>query len=357
MARKSTVRDDGSAVPVPDWLEELPSLEGREVGDLVFIREITRGGMAVIYEAYQKNLRRRVAVKLLPPASVKDEFKRRIFDREAEGVANLQHPNVVQIFSIGQFEGMRYFVMELIRGKTLEEMLEHRRRRPAQSQRVMMEEEACRIIEPALEALSYAHRQGIVHRDIKPSNIMVDHTGRVFLTDFGVLKMMTDDEGAERVMAGTPAYMAPEQSRGEAVDARADLYAVGLLLLEMLTGMPCVEGVKATDMLLRAQQPQEEGEWHAPISSAMARVICKATQPDPAERYQTAEEMLQAMREPRAVAGAAAVPVSASASADSGEGESFVSQYRMALAVVVILATACIALAFGLAHLLLRMKS
>ncbi len=317
--------------------------------------------MAVVYEAYQKNLRRRVAVKILPPSSVRDDFKKKTFDREAEAVANLQHPNIVQIYSIGQFEGMSYFVMELVKGKTLEEILQHRRNRPARSQRVMMKEEACRILLPVLDALAYTHEQGIVHRDIKPANIMIDQAGRVFLTDFGVLRLETDDEGTTRVLAGTPAYMAPEQRRGEIVDGRADLYAVGLIFLEMLTATPPREGVDATDLLLAAQQPEEDGGWQVPLEPEVVRFIWRAVRPDPDARFQTAAEMMEAMKAlvtPGTLSvPAAAEPVEADATEDEpSTTEEMHTRYRKAMILVAVLAALCGVLGFWLVHLVLKLQ-
>ncbi|HUF31146.1 MAG TPA: serine/threonine-protein kinase, partial [Gemmatimonadaceae bacterium] len=199
-------------------------------------REIGRGGMGIVYRAKDKRLKRIVAVKVLPPEfSYRSEIKTR-FLREAETAAQLNHPNIVPIYSVDESEGLVYFVMACIDGSTLARELNERGRLGVdQTRRVMRE---------VTDALAYAHGRGVVHRDIKPDNILLDgETGRAMVTDFGIARAM-QESGDSRLTAtgmaiGTPTYMSPEQAVGDKViDGRSDLYALGVVAYQMLAGEP-----------------------------------------------------------------------------------------------------------------------
>ena len=221
----------------------MASLAGQMLGPYQLEEFVGRGGMAVVYKALQPNLRRYVAVKILPPYFVHEEGFRARFQREAEMVAQLEHPNILPIFDYGQDGDIPYIVMPYVTGGTLRDWLS----RPEPL------EEGVRVFSRILSALEYAHGQRVIHRDLKPSNILMSQADWPLLADFGIAKIM---ESAMRLtqsgtMVGTPEYMAPELSEGGITDARSDLYAMGVILFEMLAGRLPFEGPTALAVILQ----------------------------------------------------------------------------------------------------------
>ena len=210
---------------------------------LEIIECLGRGGMGVVYKARQKSLNRLVALKLLAPERVRDAKFAERFAREAQALAALNHPNIVTIHDFGQAGGFYYLLMEFVDGVNLRQLLRARKFTP---------EEALAIVPPLCDALQFAHDRGIVHRDIKPENLLLDKAGRVKVADFGIAKMLggngradlpvgQDDEAAQQHgptgVVGTPSYSAPEQQSDPArVDNRADIYSLGVVFYELLTG-------------------------------------------------------------------------------------------------------------------------
>ncbi|MGD8728022.1 MAG: serine/threonine-protein kinase, partial [Gemmatimonadales bacterium] len=188
--------------------------------------EIGRGGMGIVFSARDVKLRRRVAIKVLPPELAFREEIRKRFTREAQTAARLSHPHIVPIHAVGEDGGLVYFVMGYVDGESLAARLRRRERLPA--------EEARRIMKETADALGLAHAMGVIHRDIKPDNILLEGTRRrVMVTDFGIAKALTDASGGTLtgtgVAIGTPAYMSPEQAAGEReIDARSDVYSLGV---------------------------------------------------------------------------------------------------------------------------------
>jgi serine/threonine protein kinase len=207
--------------------------------------EIGRGGMGVVYRARDERLKRRVAIKVLPPELAFQQEIRARFTREAETAARLSHPHIVPIHSVGEGNGLVYFVMGYVDGESLGARLKRRGRLPV--------EEARRIMKETADALSAAHAMSVIHRDIKPDNILLEGTrGRVMVTDFGIAKAMSGSGGtltSAGVAIGTPQYMSPEQAAGEKeIDGRSDLYSLGIVSYQMLTGelpfnAPTVAGI------------------------------------------------------------------------------------------------------------------
>ncbi|MBI3270670.1 MAG: protein kinase [Planctomycetes bacterium] len=210
-----------------------PFAAGGTLGPYRILEMIGRGGMGMVYKAVQISLERVVALKILPPAFALDtEFVRR-FDREAKTLANLNHPNIVSIYDLGRSSGFYYFAMEFVDGESLRALLRRRALDPAAVLRLAL---------PLCDALAYAHAEGVVHRDVKPENILVDRRGRVKVADFGLARLTAPRTGMEAmtrtgVVMGTFDYMAPEQrEETRKVDHRADIYALGVVLYEALTG-------------------------------------------------------------------------------------------------------------------------
>ena len=210
----------------------MTDLSGKQLGPYELIEPIGRGGMATVYRARQPSMEREVAIKIIADhLAADDEFMRR-FQREAQIIAQLNHPHIVPVYDFGRDNGSAYLVMRLIEGGNL--ATELRREGSLPVARVL------RLTRQIASALAYAHQRGIVHRDLKPTNILLDADGDAYLTDFGIAKMLagqpTTGLTAEGSVMGTPTYMAPEQWRAEPVDGRTDIYALGVLIYQMLLG-------------------------------------------------------------------------------------------------------------------------
>ncbi|MCZ6858319.1 MAG: protein kinase [Gemmatimonadetes bacterium] len=257
--------------------------------------EIGRGGMGVVYVARDLKLKRRVAIKVLPPdLAYRSEIRER-FTREAQTSARLSHPHIVPIHAVGEADGLVYFVMGFVDGESLGARLKRRGKLPI--------EEVRRIMKETSDALGLAHTMGIIHRDIKPDNVLLDGTRRrVMVTDFGIAKALSDGGGGTLtgtgVAIGTPTYMSPEQAAGErAVDARSDLYALGVVGYEMLTGQvpfkaPTVPGIlmkqitePAPDILIGRPECPEE----------LAATVMRCLEKDPENRWATADALRRAL--------------------------------------------------------------
>ncbi len=268
-------------------------MANRKLGKYEIIERLGRGGMAEVYRAYHTSLDRYVAIKVLHAFLADDpEFKNR-FEKEAQNVAKLKQSHIVQVYDFEyDAEGESYYmVMELIEGPTLKERLVGL----AEQDRLMPLDESLRIIREAAEALAYAHSRNMIHRDVKPANLMLDHDDRVVLTDFGIAKIVTGVQfTASGGMVGTPAYMAPEQGLGEAGDERSDLYSLGVILFQLVTGtLPYEADTPLATILKHLHEPTPSARARNPIlPEAIDRVIAKAMAKDPEDRYQTASQFI-----------------------------------------------------------------
>ncbi|MCB9006869.1 MAG: serine/threonine protein kinase [Ardenticatenaceae bacterium] len=269
-------------------------LTGRIFGKYKLYNRLGSGGMARVYKAYQSNLDRYVALKVLHSAlAEEDEFIGR-FEREASAVARMRHPNIVQVFDYDTEGDSHYMVMEYIEGPTLKDELHHRTR---ESQQFTLNE-MFTIIAALASALDYAHVRGIIHRDIKPANIMFTRDGEVVLTDFGIVRML----GMPRytltgVIAGTPAYMAPEQAKSLTSDHRSDIYSLGVILYELVTGHTPFSGNTPLEIIQKhIEEPPPLADLSDEIPIAVAQVISKALAKDPENRFQTAYGLAVALQ-------------------------------------------------------------
>ncbi len=288
-------RESGGPARVAD------PIVGSTVGNCVVESLLGQGGMARVYRARQTNLERTVAIKILPPYYAADpDFVER-FKLEAKALARLSHPHIVIIHDAGEDDGRLYIIMEYISGGTLRDYME----RPRMDR--MQPREITRIIREVASALTYAHHQGIIHRDVKPVNVLMDASRRAVLSDFGISKMMASSAAMTRSGAGvgTPEYMSPEQCRGGAVDARADIYALGVMLYEMLTGRTPFEADNYTALAHSHiyETPTPPSQLNPRISPAVQAVVMKALEKDPADRFQEATEMSIALDQAVAAQG------------------------------------------------------
>ena len=258
-------------------------------------REIGRGGFGVVYRAKDRRLKRTVAIKILPPElAFRSEIKTR-FLREAETAAQLNHPNIVPIYSVDEAEGIVYFAMAYVAGDNLAKRLHDKG--------VLTVDETRRILRDVADALAYAHERGVIHRDIKPDNILLDaESGRPMVTDFGIARAVSDG-GDSRLTAtgmaiGTPAYMSPEQAAGEReIDGRSDLYALGILGYQMLVGEPPFMASSTPAILVKhiSERPVPIEQRRADVPEDLARAIMMLLEKDPANRFPSASALVSAL--------------------------------------------------------------
>ncbi|HTH47489.1 MAG TPA: serine/threonine-protein kinase [Candidatus Limnocylindria bacterium] len=270
----------------------LPDLTGRTLGDYQVLRRLGTGGMGQVYLARQLSLKREVALKLLRTDQAANSTALLRFQAEAEAVAKLNHPNIVHIHQMGEFEGQRYMVLEFVDGRNLRD---HLARRGPPDLPVTLS-----IIRQVVLALQKAHEQGIVHRDIKPENILVTRRVEVKVTDFGLSRFFSGPTPAlnltqSGVTLGTPLYMSPEQVQGKPVVHRSDIYSLGVTCYHLLTGEPPFRGSTAFDVALKhvQEQPRPITELRPDLPADLCGMVHKMMAKDPDERYQSAREILR----------------------------------------------------------------
>lgn len=274
MAHTQVTDANGATNLIPEITELAPIFPHLEITEC-----LGRGGMGVVYKAKQKSLNRIVALKLLAPERVNDENFAARFGQEAHALAKLNHPNIVTIYDSGQAGDFYYFLMEYVDGVNLRQAMQASRFTPDQ---------ALAIVPPICDALQYAHDHGIVHRDIKPENILLDRDGKIKIADFGVAKILTDDATTafssqyatnhHSIEAGTPAYMSPEQLAHKQTDHRADIYSLGVVLYELLTGE-----------LPNKNLQSSHKSTH--VDGRIDEIVKRALEQSPQQRFQSATEM------------------------------------------------------------------
>jgi len=259
----------------------MTNLIGQSLGRYHILEQLGEGGMATVYKAFDTRLERNVAVKVILPQKQQSEKFLKRFEREAKALAQLSHPNIVKVLDYGEHEGMPYLVMEYLPGGTLKQKL---------GQPIPWQE-AARSLAPITRALEYAHQQKIVHRDVKPSNILLTQSGEPMLSDFGVAKILEAEETVDLtgtgVGVGTPEYMAPEQGMGKVVDYRADIYALGVVFYELVTGRkPYRADTPMAVMLKKMTDPlPRPSQFVRDLPEAVENVLLKALARQPADRY------------------------------------------------------------------------
>ncbi len=318
-------------------------LRGKTLGSYQIGEELGRGGMAVVYRAYQPSLNRYVAIKVLPPQLAFDRQFVERFLREARSAASLSHPNIVVIHDVGEQEGLYYIVMEYLEGRTLKQVIEE--------EGPLAPGRAAHIVEQVGAALDYAHVRGFVHRDVKPANIFVGEGDRVKLTDFGIAKAASQAEQLTRtgMLVGTPEYMSPEQAEGGSVDPRTDLYALGVVLYQMLTGRVPFRGNTPHSTLYAVvhQSPPPPRQANPALPRAVEGVVLKAMAKRPEQRFQRGAEMAAGLRSALSGAARAGAAVPPSAGRVAPSRRSPVVWMATAVGVVLVLLVAGLALLLG----------
>lgn len=270
---------------------------GRTLGHYRIVEPLGAGAMGAVYRAHDERLRRDVALKLLPGAVERSAEARERLLREARALSRLQHPSIATVFDFDSDQDAHFLVMELIPGTTLETRL---------AGGVLTERETISLAIQAADALAAAHREGLVHRDIKPANLILTPEGRLKILDFGIALLADPAPDAEETasqtggspVAGTPAYMAPEQLRGEPVDGRTDLYGLGVTLYELVTARRPFEAAPLASLIdaILHRPPAPPGELRPELSPAFGALILRCLAKRPEERWRTAVELLEALR-------------------------------------------------------------
>jgi serine/threonine protein kinase len=306
--------------------ERAQSMIGRQLGHYKILSLLGMGGMGEVYLAEDTKLDRKVALKLLPAEVTQDSGRLRRFVQEAKAASALNHPNIITIHEVGVADGVHFIVTEFIDGQTL--------RRQMEGSRLKLNA-ALDIAAQIASALNATHSAGIVHRDIKPENVMVRRDGLVKVLDFGLAKLTerpaasVDTEAATMIKAntdpgtvlGTPQYMSPEQARGLEVDARSDIFSLGVTLYEMVAGQPAFAGATASDVIVAIldREPAMLAQRAPDVPHELERIVSKALRKDREERYQTVKDLLLDLK---SLKQELEVADFRSRSADSGNGSS-----------------------------------
>jgi serine/threonine protein kinase len=298
---------------------------GANLGRYHILEQLGEGGMATVYKAYDTRLEREVAVKIIRRevfgSAMMDRVLKR-FDREAKTLAKMTHANIVSVIDYGDYEGAPYLVLVYLPGKTLKSRLGA----------PMPYAGAARLLKPIADALDYAHQHGIVHRDVKPGNILFTESGTPMLTDFGITKILEDEDGqtltGTGIGVGTPEYMAPEQAQGREVDGRADVYALGVVFYELVTGRkPYTADTPMAVIIKQATDPLPRPRQYVPdLPDRVEQVLFKALAKKPEDRYQSMAEFAAALG---GLAVGTAVKYAIATSNEKGNSTSLVKMDRM----------------------------
>jgi len=259
----------------------------RTLGRYEIVSLLGEGGMGRVYKGRDPMIERTVAIKTLGVELADEqfaEFKARFF-REARSAGRVNHPNVVTVFDVGESEGVAFIAMEYVEGRTLREVLD--------AGAPLAVGDACRIAAQVAGALAAAHKHGIVHRDVKPPNIMIAADGVVKLMDFGIARLPDGLRTRTGLLVGSPTYVAPEQIVARGADARSDIYALGVVLYEMLTGVPPFRKTSVTDLLnaIVADRHAPPSAHNHRVPAVFERILAKALAKHPDDRYQDATEL------------------------------------------------------------------
>ncbi|MDL2274937.1 serine/threonine protein kinase [Desulfosarcina sp. OttesenSCG-928-G10] len=275
----------------------LDHLIGQQVGTSVLLKKLGNGAMSSVFLAYQTTLKRRIAVKILPK-SLLTEKTAAFFQQEAESAAILAHPNIIPVYEVGETGDFLYFTMQMVEGYSLSHHIRRIRKNIVPARRLLPLETTLGLMRQILDALAYAHENGIVHRDIKPDNIMIeDRSKRPLITDFGVARVSRTNSRDDRLLLGTPIYMAPEQILSGSVDGRADQYSAGVVMMKMLMGyLPYPPYQTAMDLLklklsLKDRIFQKRPSTVNPMTTgALDGILFRALSFSPDDRYPSCRE-------------------------------------------------------------------
>jgi tRNA A-37 threonylcarbamoyl transferase component Bud32 len=269
-------------------------LIGKTLGGYAIEALVGRGGMATVYLARQTSMNRTVALKILQRDQMKDEAYLKRFEREVSIVAQLEHRSIVPVYDHGQHEGQPFIAMRYMAGGSLDAYLQ---------EGALAQERVLSLCEQIAPALDYAHSKNVLHRDLKPSNVLLDDAGGAYITDFGIARVFGDGTTTEVTLTqngvvGTPAYMSPEQAQGKELDGRSDIYSLGIVLFELLTGRRPfnAETPYSIAVMQVTAEPPSPRQFNPSLSLSLEHVLLKALRKRPEERFQTAVELTEALR-------------------------------------------------------------
>lgn len=295
-------------------------MEVKQLGRYEILSELGQGAMGVVYKAVDPLIDRTVAIKTINLNLSKDEladFEER-FNREAKSAGRLNHPNIVTIYDVGRAGHVAFMAMEYLEGRELKEIVA--------SGEILQPERIAEIIAQVANGLAYAHEHGIVHRDIKPANIMVLRNGSVKITDFGIAKMSSGSRTQIGIILGSPKYMSPEQVAGKPVDGRSDIFSLGAVLYELLTGKPAFGGEDSTltSIMYRVlnEIPPPPASVNPSIPGSFDHIVARALAKEPEMRYQSAREMANDLKNYKSLTASAPPPSAAPSAAYAGRKNS-----------------------------------
>ena len=281
---------------------DLTQYIGANIGNVTLVKILGKGAMGAVFIGFQASLKRQVAVKILPKTLAGSALARQMFRDEAETVGILNHPNIVPVFEMGETDDFFFQVMQLVVGSDLKTIISKANRHPVPTKRILPLSATVQYVDQALDALGYAHEEGVFHQDIKPANILVeDRLKRALVADFGISRTIWAEYSSTQTVAGTPLYMSPEQANGKACDGRTDIYSVGVMLMEMAAGMLPTNKEPLAAMIARKKKAPETFFTAKPsainplISSDLESIILKAVAPLPEQRFADCHEFKTAL--------------------------------------------------------------
>ena len=271
---------------------DLSQYIGANIGTITLVKLLGQGGMGAVFIGYQATLKRQVAVKILPKSVASTARAQQMFRDEAETIGILSHPNIVPVYEMGETSDFFFQVMQLVVGHDLRTIISKARKHPVPTRRILPMAETFQYICQILDALGYAHEEGVFHQDIKPANILVDDRfRRALVADFGIARTVWAEYSAKRMLVGTPVYMSPEQAASAAIDGRTDIYSVGVMLFEMTAGFLPTYKESVADLIKRKKTVPDTfftarpSEINSSINSELEVIIIKAIAANPDNRF------------------------------------------------------------------------
>jgi serine/threonine protein kinase len=271
---------------------DLSQYIGANIGTVTLVKLLGQGSMGAVFIGYQATLKRQVAVKILPKSLASSTRAQQMFRDEAETVGILTHPNIVPVFEMGETSDFFFQVMQLVVGQDLRTIIVKARKHPVPTKRILPFLETIQYICQVLDALGYAHEEGVFHQDIKPANILIDDRfKRPLVADFGIARTIWAEYGSTQSVVGTPLYMSPEQASLAAIDGRTDIYSVGVILMEMTAGSLSIQKEPLADMIKRKRNEPDTfftarpSEINPSINNDLEAIIFKAIAAHPDNRF------------------------------------------------------------------------
>jgi len=281
---------------------DLSQYIGANIGSVTLVKLLGHGSFGAVFIGYQATLKRQVAVKILPKAVASTVRAQQMFRDEAETVGILAHPNIVPVYEMGETGDFFFQVMQLVIGSDLRTIIGKARKHPVPTKRILPVQETIQYVCQMLDALGYAHEEGVFHQDIKPANILVDDRfNRCLVADFGIARTVWTEYSSTGLLVGTPTYMSPEQAACAAIDGRTDIYSVGVILMEMTAGYLPMHKESAFDLIKRKRSEPDTffttkpSEINPSMPSSLEAIIMKAIAANPENRFSECLEFKTAL--------------------------------------------------------------